>query len=153
MFVIRLHYSNSSLKVFLLWMTWCLSFYITLSIVHLTVPIYTPEHAVASLRLHCHTKRSFKNYMTPDARHGPFQCRSRLTNRNLLRLVTRLFAALNDDKRHGCASKDVSGHCHHDGQHRHPPSTSPSVPGLGRLVLSNSRNEESLSLGDAVIVL
>ena len=47
MFEIRLHYNISSLKAFLLWMTFSLSFYInTLFIGHLTMLMYTPERVV-----------------------------------------------------------------------------------------------------------
>ena len=65
----------------------------------------------------------------------------------------RHFVALNDDKRHGCASKDVSGHCHPDVQHRHPPVNLTLSSCVCRLMLSNSGNDESSSLDDAVIVL
>ena len=73
------------------------------------------------------------------ARLDPFLCRSRRTDRNMLRLVTRLFVALNDDKCHWRTSKDVSCPCYPICQHRPPGQHRPRFMSLSPRVIQQRK--------------
>ena len=99
---------------------------------------------------HCHTKRSFKNYMTPDALHDPFLCLNRRSDRSawllspgFRRIERRQMPQECFERRMVLATRmfntDIPGQPH------------PQF--LCGLVLPNGRNDESLRLDVAVIVL